>query len=236
MIQTNTQYMSDPARAERVVRRFMNITLREMKQMQIRDYTSYLTNKLILTEGLSEKKLQNMSYLELACLIANVGGKPQYDGYSHDSWAQQMVYYQCLASILRDGRRRSIPVRLFMALPLHAFHACLDRICSTDLLSLQSFKACCCYKDSDTIGDFLNEKIKVLNKAWQPVMSLTAYEDIIKTAYKDLGILLVDSFYAAFSQQLCTTDICSKYSFSFEEEGSIHPMFYSANDENELPL
>ncbi|MCI8401854.1 MAG: hypothetical protein HFI38_07165 [Lachnospiraceae bacterium] len=236
MIQTNTQYMSDPARAERVIRRFMNVTLGEMKQMQTRNYTGYLTNKLILTEGLSEKKLQNMPYLELACLIASVGGKPWYDGYDHDSRARQMMYYQCLAGILRDGRRRSIPVRLFMALPLHAFYACLDRICGAGHPSLQSVQVYSCYKDSYTVGDFVNEKIKLLNQAWQPVKSLTVYEGVIKTAYRDLGILLVDSFHTTFSQQICAADICNKYSFSFEEEGIIHPMFYPADDENELPL
>lgn len=45
---TNTEYMSDPARAERTVRRFMDITLRELKRMQTRDYIGYIANKLVM--------------------------------------------------------------------------------------------------------------------------------------------------------------------------------------------
>ncbi|MCI8888251.1 MAG: hypothetical protein HFG70_09230 [Hungatella sp.] len=236
MMQTNTQYMSDPARAERIVRRFMNLTLREMKQMQTRDYTNYLTYKLILTEELSPKKLLDISYPELACLIYNMGGNPRYDGYNHDSQAQQLAYYQCLASILRDGQKRSIPVRLFMALPLHAFYTALDSICGAEHPSLQAYRAYYNYKDSYTVGDLLNEKIRVLNKPWQPIMPLASYEDVIKNAYRDLGGLLVDSFLTGLLPQLCMEDIRNKYSALHKEERHVPTMCYSADEISRLPL
>lgn len=229
---TNTEYMSDPARAERTVRRFMDITLRELKRMQTRDYIGYITNKLVLTEGLSLKKLPDMSYAELACLIHHVGGKPQYDGYSHDSRAQQMAYYRCVADILQDGRRRSIPVRLFMALPMRAFYTCLKRVCKTGSKSFDALLSLCSHKDGYTIGDFLAEKTRTLSKAWQPIMPLDAYERIIKDSYRDVGIVLIDCFCMVCPQQLHAEEICNKYAFSPEEDGAGHPLLYAADDED----
>lgn len=238
MIQTNTQYMSDPARAERTIRRFLNITLREMEQVQTQNYTKYITDKLVLTEGLSQKKIQNMTYIELACLIHNMGGKPQYDGYNYDSRARQLTYYQFVASILKDGKQRSISVRLFMALPLKAFYDCLERISCVDDLSKEfaDIRSQCRYQDGYTIGDFLEEKLKTLYKTWRPVIPLSTYEHTIKTALKDIGRLLIDSLYMAFPQQFQAAEICRKYSFAFEEEGIAHPMFYPADDEEPLPM
>ncbi len=160
MIQTNTAYMSDPARAERTVRRFMKLTLREMKQIQTQNYVDCITDKLIPAECLSPVTLWNMLYIELARRIAQMGGSPQYDGYQYDSWAYQMACYQCLAGILIEGTHRSITVRLFMALPLSAFYACLERLRAGGSMAaeFEYIRTSCSCKNGYTVGDFLAEK------------------------------------------------------------------------------
>ena len=235
MIQTNTQYMSDPARVERVIRRFMNITLQEMKRMQTRDYTGYITDKLTLTEGLSPEKLPNMSYVELACLIDSVGGKEQYGSLNYDSWAQQMTFYQCLAGILSTGNRRSIPVRLFMALPLQAFYAWLNRMCGRGSLTFSALRSRCSYRNGYTIGDFLAEKIDRLNSPWRPVIPLSAYKTTITGAHKDIGIVLVKSFRMAFPRQFDAAEICSKYALSPQAEDAGQPLRIVTHTCDSLP-
>ena len=190
MIQTDTAYMSDPARAERTVRRFMNLTLREMKQMQDQDYVGYITDRLVSIEGLSPERLPDMPYIELACLIHNVGGQPRYDGYDYNSWDQQLVFYQCLAGILMDGNLYSIPVRLFMALPLKAFYAGLNHL----MKYFGRIRRLCSYREGYTISDFLEEKTQKLTKAWQPTTPLDSYQKTIIHSLSSIGFLLVESF------------------------------------------
>lgn len=207
MIQTNTAYMSDPARAERTIRRFINLPLREMRQVQTQSYVDYIADKLVPIEGLTPEILWDMPYIQIACLIAQVGGSPQYDGYSYDSWALQMVYYQYLAAILRGASSSSLTIQLFMALPLKAFYACLESLCADGSMTaeFESIRADCSYRDGYAIEDFLAEKTKRLQKAWQPVVPLDAYERHIKTALQDIGKLLVGSFSTAFGRDYIMT-------------------------------
>lgn len=207
MIQTNTAYMSDPARAERTVRRFMKLTLREMKQMQTQNYVDYIMDKIAPAEDLSPETLEDMTYIELASLIAQVGGAACYDGYDYDSWSLQQSCYCYLAYILTDGKRRSITVRLFLALPLKAFYTCLESLFADGRMyeKFNYIRARCSYEDGYTIGDFLAEKLKKLSKAWLPIVPLDSYEDSVRAALGGIGRLLVDSFEAAFNPNDITT-------------------------------
>lgn len=214
MVQTNTEYMSDAARVERVVRKFMNMTVKELKKVQSKKFIDFITNEIIPKEGLSEEKVQHMSFMEFACLIDHVGGKPQYVWHNHDSLSERLFYYRCIAGALLEGSKASIPIKLFTALPLMAFYMYLDRVSVGEKDFREEYvyvKRHCSYREGYTIKDFLVEKITVINKAWVPIDSLAEYEDKMRTAYADLGRLLIDSFLMAFPDKFHPKDICQKY-------------------------
>lgn len=224
MIQTNVKYMSDPARAERTVNLFINTTLGNMRQGTSKRYFDYVTDHIAKIEALSPSLLQDMSYLELACLIDNVGKSHYYENVEYDSIGLQMEYYRLLAAGLKEGCRHLIPIRLFMALPLKAFYACLERLSTESGLSVafqDTLRRCSC-RDSYTIGEFLAEKEAVLQRPWQSIKLPDDYIHMMEDAYNDIGTLLVDSFAMAFPMQFNIEEIFHRYAArsDMEEEHS----------------
>lgn len=203
-------------RVERIVHKFMDTPLKELRAVQTKKYIEFITDQLIRVEGLSAKKIEHMPYIELACLVNHVGGNPCYDWEDHDSYFEQMFYFRCLAGVLLDGNRTSIPVKLFLSLPLQEFYLYLDSISSQNLMLEFEYniKSCCSYKEGYTILDFLSEKGSALNKPWAPIEPAASYEERIKAAHRDIGRLLVDSFRKAFPQSFYAEKICEKYPFS----------------------
>lgn len=221
MVQTNTEYMSDAARVERVVRKFMNMAIKEFRTPQTEQYIDYITFELIHREDLSEEKVQDMSYIELACMIDQFGGNPRHDWKDHDSWSEQLFCFICVANALINGSKDSIPVRLFMALPIKAFYAYMGSNRSSYRYSLQSelkhITECCQYNEDYTIMDFLSEKMTVTGKAWKPIHPLEEYRQKMIAAHKDIGSLLISSFRLAFPDRCHAEDIRDRYSGHFEE-------------------
>lgn len=201
MIQTNTEYMSDKARAERVIRKFMNMTLGKLVTTQNRKCMEFITEEMISREGLSEEEIQNMTYLEFVRLIDGVGGNSDYDWYNHDSYAEQLTYYKMLTNAILNSSKVSIPVRLFMALPLTAFYSCLSDISGKNALlrELTRIKSRCKCNDDYTVRDFLSDKLSEANKVWVTIVPIHEYEEKMKAAHIDMGKVLVDSFCTAFS-------------------------------------
>lgn len=216
MMLTNPQYMSDEKRVERTVGRFQAIALSNLLRVQTRKYLEFMLEPMLKKEALSQEKLQNMPYIELACLIDNAGGNPLYDWTSHGSWMEQLYYYRCIAYVLIDGNKSFIPIKLFLALPLKAFYAYLDRASPGKglLADFELLKSCCKYKEDYTIKDFLVEKTRETQKAWFPIEELEIYGEDMADTYKDIGRLLVDSFHKAFPIHFCIENIRKKYSAS----------------------
>ena len=200
MIQTNTEYMSDKARAERVVRRFMDMTLSELAAAQNSKCIEIITEEMIPREGFSEEEIQDITYLEFVRLINGVGGNSDYDWYDHDSYAEQLTYYKMLTRALLDAGKVSIPVRLFMALPLKAFYTCLNSLSNRNALlkQFEGIKSSCHCSDNCTIEDFLSAEIYEGNKVWVTIMPIDDYKEQMKAAHIHMGNVLVDSFCTAF--------------------------------------
>lgn len=198
MIQTNTEYMSDKARAERVVRRFMDMTLSELAAAQNSKCIEFITEEMIPREGFSEEEIQDITYLEFVRLINGVGGNSDYDWYDHDSYAEQLTYYKMLARALLNAGKVSIPVRLFMALPLKAFYTCLNNMSNRKALLKQFEGIKGRYSDNCTIEDFLSAEIYEGNKVWVTIMPIDDYKEQMKAAHIHMGNVLVDSFCTAF--------------------------------------
>lgn len=216
MMLTNTEYMSDKARADRVVRKLMNLKFKEFRTPQNERYIDFIAEEIISREDLSETKVQNMSYIEFACLVDRIGGNSRYDWEDHDSWSEQLFYFMCVGAALMNGSRESIPIRLFTALPLRAFYAHLNRNRDPRGHSLLSeyrrITECCQYNKDYTIMDFLSEKMKVINTAWKPLQPLAEYQKKITDAHRDIGSLLIGSFHLAFPDKFRAEDIWGKYS------------------------
>lgn len=213
MIRTNAEYMSDPARAARVVRRFMDMTLGELSNTYTGKYIKYVVDEMIRKEYLSPEKVQDMTYLEFACLIDSVGGNPGYDCYQCDSLSRQLIYYKMAACILAEGSKYSIPVKLFSVLPLKAFYTCLERASAgrSMLLEFAYVKQCCRFKEGYTVKNFICEKLNAVSEAWSMAGPVAEYEDEIVFAHRDMGTLLIDSFRKAFPDKFDAEAVCRKY-------------------------
>lgn len=201
MVQTNTGYMSDPERAERIVRRFTGTRIKEFLTPGNRKWIRFMTEAMIPREGLSEKELQDMEYLEFTRLVYSVGANSQYDWFSHDSRTEQLIYFKCLAEALIEGSKVSIPVKMFLELPLKAYYNCLDSVRTIGPLGnhFENLKECFAYKEGYTLRDCLQEKLKEIRKAWTMCIPLEQYRENIEDAHGHIGWLLVWNFWASHS-------------------------------------
>lgn len=214
MKKTNAEYMSDKERVERTVQRFMQITLRELRDINVK-CIDFISKEIMQNEILSSEKTLDMPYIEFACLVDHVGGNKSYDWPNHDSFSERQFYYKCITVALLDNKA-TIPVKMFTALPLNAFYDYLLSLCDDGgrshlQMELKHIRECCQYRKDYTIKDFLAEKLRTLNKAWLPVESIETYTDTIRTAHQDMGRLLVDSFHLAFPDSFHVKDIRDKY-------------------------
>lgn len=224
MVRTNTEYMSDGDTLDYVINKFINMTVKELNDIDSDDMND-TDREIIDMEELSETKMQDMTYIELAFLIHHVGGNDDYDNYysskSCDSYSLRLVLYRCFARVLLTGDEVSIPVRLFMAIPLRAFYKYLISISSDKKNELRRefyYMRKFFYNDPDyTLQNFIKDRIRETNKAWNPVGSIEEYKRKIKAAYGDIGRLLVKSFCLAFSDQYNIENICCKYQLEDKE-------------------
>lgn len=225
MVRTNTEYMSDKDTLDYVINRFINMTVKEFNDIDSNDMND--TDKEIIDmEELSEAKMQNMTYIELAFLIQHVGGNTDYDDYyseeSCDSFSLCRLLCRCYAKVLLAGDESSIPVRLFLAIPLEAFFDYMISVSNDNnkkvlKMMFDYMKDHCAFYPDRTIKDFIKEKIRESNKAWSPGTSLDKYKNSINGAYGAIRQLLVTSFYIAFSDKYNVEDICRKYQFDDKE-------------------
>lgn len=244
MVRTNTEYMSDRDTLDYVINRFINMTVKELNDIDSNDMNN-AEKEIIDLEELSETKMQDMKFIELAFLIHNVGGNSDYDNYysvdSCNSYILRMVLYRSFAKVLLAGDESSIPVRLFMAVPMEAFYRYLISISAgndkkeelkREYLHMRKY-----YNNNPdyTIKDFIMEQIHESSKAWNPMSSLRKYAGNIKVAYNDIGRLLVKSFCLAFSGQYSVENICYKYQLEDKEyyEEFDEDFFYEL-DEDEV--
>lgn len=225
MVQTNTAYMSDPARVERIVQRLMQMPLAEIEKSGCdakaqHDRVGFVMFELVQRENLADDKIQKMSYAEFACLIDNVAKSSKYYWKDHSRLSEQLMYYKCLDGLLLEAARTSIPVRMFMALPLKAFYRHLinaaDREGKDALRKeLAYFKG---YGEKCTIQEFLWNRNGVLNKSWMPFIPFKSYAKEIRIAHRDVGRVLVDSFRMAFPEQFNAERVLQKYTYKEDWE------------------
>lgn len=225
MLQTNTEYMSDKKRIDRTVWRFLDTTIKELESANERakKCMEFITEVIVPREGLSKDRIQNMSYRELACVVSSVGGNEDYEWESHDSYSEMLLYYRMLANILLEGKKVSIPIKLFLAIPIEAFYEYMSdchkynaRALKNDFLELK--ERCTNWKEGYTIGDFLNEKCEAAGKPWVLYTPIEKYTETIKLAHEDIGTLLVDSFSVAFPKEGYLRDIRYWFEDIFSEE------------------
>lgn len=210
----NTQYMSNPSRVESVITSFMNMTLRELLELDQATHNCYIDN-ILIGLGLREdrelsKEQLDMKYIELACLLNRT---------YIVSEIEQMAYCQYMAYFLMSGEHKSISVKMFMAVPLRSFYFYLDSISDKPGL-LKQFKYIidhCAYSDSYTIGNFIKEKYAIINQPWWIGSSIEEYRESIANACMDIGKLLFDSFQEAFSKQYPICSVLEKYIDDFLE-------------------
>ncbi len=233
MGKTNVEYMSEPARAERTVRRFMELTLHEMKAVQLknRNYAEWCTDDVISTEKLDREKAETMSYMDIICFLYNISADDRYKGTRTvdctecPSDVRGDFTYKMLARLLLDAERKSIPIRLFMALPLKAFYDCLERISGEALLYRECQVICCEYTrlrellsfemakaDGALIKDVLRLCNSITCMPWVPTqMSSENYRTKIMCAHRLLERLLVKSFKLTFPEQFCIDRVRTRY-------------------------
>lgn len=210
---TNTEYMSDPQRVERVVQRFLALRLGALMNPNTKRYLDYITDLVFYKEAIDKEKAQDMSYADFACLIHQVGGRQSYDGETYDSWHEQMVEYRFLAETILDISSCSIPARMFLELPLAAFYAYLYGVSHSYGLvqELNAIKGSQGYSPDYTIRDYLTENLNILEKSWVPVLALEDYAQRVRDAHQNVGRVLVQSFRLAFPDRFRLASVCRRF-------------------------
>lgn len=210
----NTQYMSNPSRVEHAVTNFMNMTLRELIELQQAMHNRCIDNILIglgLTEnGEMSKEQLDMKYIELACLINNT--------YIVNE-IEQMAYCQYMAYFLTCGEHLSMPVKMFMSVPLKSFYFYMDSISDKPglLKQLKYITEHCAYSDGYTIENFIKEKYAIIIQPWWIGTPIEEFRQSITNACMDIGKLLFDSFQEAFSKQYPICSVREEYIDDFYE-------------------
>lgn len=219
MMQVNTEFYLPMAEAERIVQEFMNMTVRELKSVEDSKFINRIISDIISEEHLSADKVQDMTYMEMICLIDHVGGNARYDRGGYDSVTRQMLYCLNLARALMEagtllcGRQGSEAVNKFQNLPIEQFYAYIDSGTAGQDMSdeLEYIRNCCEYQDYYSILDFLLEKSWKADRPWRMAESLEEFGERIRTFLKDIKRLLIDSFRMAFPDRFHVADICDKY-------------------------
>lgn len=213
MSQSNTEYMSDMTRIERIIQKVTNITLKELNQNNIGWRNSISPVEFVATELFRDgypEKMQETTFLEFLHMVAKVGGNPMYDWDDHSSWSEQLFYYKCVALALTNASVVSVPIKMFLAIPLQAYYVYLERAAHGIKLKKQVrdnfsyIKNSCEYTKDYTIKDYISEKMDRLSEAWLPIEPLSDYKRKIETAHLDIGTLLVSSLCLSFPKKTCT--------------------------------
>ncbi len=87
MMMSNTEYMSDPARVERVVQKVLNLKLKDISEAGGKKQIDFVLEPVIKNEVLVSSMAMNMSFLEFACMVENIGESPDYVFNDHDRYS-----------------------------------------------------------------------------------------------------------------------------------------------------
>ena len=225
MMQMSLEYLLSMEEVGHIVQKFMDVTVKELQSVNCSQFINRIIDDIISQEHLSADKVQDMTYIELICLIDNVRGNSKYERDGQDSVTRQMFY--CLnlafslieAGALLDGRG-SEDVDRFQDLPIEQFYAYMDSIAvGKDMYAeLECIRNGCEYEDYYSILDFFLEKSWKSRRPWSMAESLEEFGEGIKAVPKDIRRLLIDSFYMAFPDRFHVTDICNKYHDSGEDD------------------
>lgn len=225
MMQTSLEYYLPMAEVERIVLGFMNVTVTELKSVKDNKFINRIIDDIIIEEHLSTEKVQDMAYMELACLIDRIGQIPRYDRSGCDSKTRQMYHYLNLARALIEAGSMFDgwgieTVGRFLKIPIEQFYVYMDSIAAEKdwLVEFEYIRSCCEYKDYYSILDFLLEKLWLSDRPWRMAEPLEEFGERIRTISGDISRLLIDSFHLAFPDRFHVTDICSKYHDSGAED------------------
>lgn len=210
---TNNEYMSDEARIQRVLNSLMDVPLKELREahQQNIEYIRYVMYYISREENLEEQEWDAIPYAEFLRLVSNVGANAACHDY--DSFAEQLLYFKGIAFLLLNSSSVVIPAKLFLAIPLGAFcsymrKSAMPSALTDDFMLIQ--KRCTNWKEC-TIGDFLQRKIEIIQKAWLPTTSLEKYRECAETAHQDMGRILVGSFARAFPKKFQGKEVHEEY-------------------------
>ena len=226
MMQVSLEYYLPMTEVERIVQEFMNVTVGELKSVECSQFIDRIIGDIISIERLSAEKVQDMTYMELICLIDHVEQSPKYSRDDRGSVTKQMYYCLNLARALIDAGTMfhgwgSKVVERFQKLPIEQFYAYIDSIAVGKDMSaeFEYIRGCCEYEDYYSILDFFLEKSWRSDRPWRMAEPLEEFGDKIRNYSKDIGRILVDSFHMAFPDQFHVEDICSRYLDLGEDAG-----------------
>ena len=217
----------EPAEVERIVRRFMAMPLQEIKQYQTAGVPTAdcFTDAIIAVENLDKNKTPYMDFMDIFCLIEQISENLEYESIMDDGATRtpqmfKIFHYRMLMIYLRNAYDRSIPVKLFLALPVKSFYAFLESVsCSKEMnTEYDCVKGCIqsimknFNENTSTIKQVLDAVSGALQKAWCPTsIQITSYQRMILEAYGLLGRLLIGSFKMAFKHRFNVEYVKEKY-------------------------
>lgn len=217
---TNTEYMSSRDTLDYVMKKFTNMTIKDFEAFSP-DGMELIDGVIVEMNDLSEKKMQDMTYIEFAFLLHNVGKNTDYTTLEYSRVIQMQIYF-ILARVMLDGNKQSIPIiRMFLAVPLKAFYEYMISLSGRrrgELRQEYYYMKKNFRNNSDyTIQDYIEAQVSESKSSWNLTTSLEEYGKRIEAAHKAMGRLLVRSFYLAFADEYSADDICRKYQLRDDE-------------------
>lgn len=193
---TNEKCMAEQTRVAQVVRKFMNVAVKEFRGSaeMSKKYFKYIADGIIPFWAVPEEEYGKRTYLELACLIDCIGE-------DEDRFWDYLLCLYALAYLVLEAGTSVIPVRMFVALPAYDFVHYMHSIspgsenynffdCLSDIVDDEGLNC--------TIKEYLTRKMDACRQPWRPGTSISDYKKKITEAYTDMGDLLIGTFEAAF--------------------------------------
>ena len=135
-----------------------------------------------------------------------------------------------------DGEKVSMPVKMFMSIPLTSFYFYMDSISDKPglLNQLKYITGHCEYNDGYTIENFIKEKFSKINQPWWIGIPIEEFRQSVRDSCMDIGKLLFDSFQEAFSKQYPICSVREKYIDDFYELDNMELVDFDLSTEEYL--
>ena len=217
------EYYSDEGAIASSIRGFMNLTVDEiLNSKRVCHNFRIMTNEIIEVEQFNHELIGNMTYTELLTMIELSRDKKYNQMYCFSetecpSTVFNLFNYKVLLAIIIESAKISIPIRLFLELPMKSFYTHLCRLTDNPRIAYRNFVAEVSkmhgeYPEDITIREMLNKIYAKVYRDWGLIdMSTASYEKMILKELELTRFILLILFADAFPERFNNEALKANY-------------------------